>query len=85
MLNPNVSHQQIVETVVQNTVDDMIREGLPGIEGRSREELVTIVRRVHDETEKLVFSRQMPASEASAYEWRRFVEELSSDSQHSGQ
>ena len=81
MFNPNVPHSQIIETVIQNTVDDMIREGLPGTEGRSRADLESIVRRVHQETESLVRSRELAASDAASYEWRRFVEELAIDSE----
>jgi hypothetical protein len=76
MFNPNVPRSRVIETVIQHTVDDMIRERLPGTEGRSRADIEAIVRHVHRETEGLVLSRELTAADAPAYEWRRFVEEL---------
>lgn len=76
MINPNLNPAIVNELVIAGTVEGMIAEGMPGTEGRSREELVEIVGRVHGETSALVFSGKMRAADAHAYEWKRIVEEL---------
>ncbi len=76
VINPNLNPATVNELVVAGTVEGMIAEGMPGTEGRSREELIEIVGRVHGETSARVFSGKMRAADAHAYEWRRIVEEL---------
>jgi hypothetical protein len=66
----------IAARVIAGTVDGMIAEGFPGTEGRTREELLDIVHRVHYETRELVYSGRMRAADAAAYEFRRYTEEL---------
>jgi hypothetical protein len=76
IFNPNIPRADLIEQIVQTTVTDMLREAMPGTEGRTRDELVGIVRDVHAETEAMVSSRQLRAAEAAAYEWRRIREKL---------
>jgi hypothetical protein len=71
-----IPSDDMAERAIVGTVDGMIAEQMPGTEGRSRDELIEIVRRVHYETRELVFSRRMRAADATAYEFRRYVEEL---------
>ncbi|MBC8145068.1 MAG: hypothetical protein H7X80_05740 [bacterium] len=69
------SHE-MTEKMIEGTVEGMIAEKMPGTEGRTKEELIEVVRRVHAETCELVYSRKMRAADAAAYEFRRYVEEL---------
>jgi hypothetical protein len=71
-----IPSDEMAERAIRGTVEGMIAEQMPGTEGRTREELIEIVRRVHYETRELVFSRRMRAADATAYEFRRYVEEL---------
>jgi len=76
MIHPNVSPEMMNDLVVAGTVEGMLAEKMPGTEGRTREELIEIVQKVHGETSALVFSGKMRAADAHAYEWKRIVEEL---------
>ena len=67
---------EMEERAILGTVQDMIDEKMPGTEGRTREELIEIVRRVHAETKELVYARKMRAADAANHEFRRYVEEL---------
>ena len=49
---------------------------MPGTEGKSRKQLDEVVARVHEETVQRVLARELSASDAPAYEWRRVIEEL---------
>lgn len=71
-----IPSDDMAERAIAGTVEGMIAEGFPGTEGRTREELIAIVRRVHYETRELVYSRRMRAADAAAYEFRRYAEEL---------
>lgn len=67
---------EMEERAVRGTAEGMLADGFPGTEGLSLEQVIEVVRRVHDETRKLVYSRQMRAADAGAYEYRRYLEEL---------
>ena len=76
MVNPNISLRQFSEEVIQGTVEGLIAEQFPGTEGRTRDEIVAVVRAVHEETIQKVESREMRAADAAAYEYKRYREEL---------
>ncbi len=78
MNNPNIQRPMMDEMAIKGTVEDMIRDSVPGTEGRTRDDLEAIVGRVHDETVRAVSEGRLPATEAAAYEWRRYMEELGS-------
>jgi hypothetical protein len=64
------------ELAIRGTVDDMLRENLPGIEAKSREELEAIVRTVHAEAVALFLKKELTPTDAPRYEWKRIVETL---------
>jgi hypothetical protein len=76
MHNPNILLRQFDEEAVQGTADDLMNDNFPGTENRTREEVVAVVRSVHEETIQLVVKRELRAADAAAYEFRRYLEEL---------
>lgn len=76
MDNPNVALSEIDGKVIENTVTDMLAEQMPGTDHYTREELTELVRCIHEETKREVLSRRLRAVNATAYFWRRIVEEL---------
>ena len=76
MNNPNITLRQFDEGAIEGTVNDLITDGFPGTEGRTREEILAVVRSVHEETVQLVLARKLRAADAAAYEFRRYLEEL---------
>lgn len=76
MLNPNITLRQFDEDAIQGTVNDLINDNFPGTENRTREEVVAVVRAVHEEAVQLVLRRELRAADAAAYEFRRYLEEL---------
>jgi hypothetical protein len=72
---------EMEERAVLGTAEGLIAEGFPGTAGRSRDDVIDVVRRVHAETCELVYSGRMRAADAAAYEFRRYAEELRRDDQ----
>jgi len=79
MDNPNISRQRLDELAIEGTVEGIIAEQMPGAEGKSRDQLIAIVRRVHNETVRKVMARNLAPTEAYSHEWKRIVEELRRD------
>jgi hypothetical protein len=78
MLNKDIRFRDRArdEELIDSMVNDLIAENMPGTEGRSRDELESVVRSVHEETVARVIERDLAAVDAPAYEWRRVIEEL---------